>query len=200
MDEKKMEIISTPITKEDVDMIAERVFNESIKLLGGLRKLIEYRNLTWLPSLAEASYVIVLKEELFKTQYEIAEELGITEQTVKKILQADEELVEKYLKGELEKVDEHKAGGIAKLAYKKVKNEKGIFIKEEEMEVLGVEWAIKVLIRLRGVDFPVKKEDLEKKLKGIIIKGKPVEEILEKMEFPLKTPAEVLHEIKKNLS
>ena len=200
MDEKKMEIISTPITKEDVDMIAERVFNESIKLLGGLRKLIEYRNLTWLPSLAEASYVIVLKEELFKTQYEIAEELGITEQTVKKILQADEELVEKYLKGELEKVDEHKAGGIAKLAYKKVKNEKGIFIKEEEMEVLGVEWAIKVLIRLRGVDFPVKKEDLEKKLKGIIIKGKPVEEILEKMEFPLKTPAEVLHQIKKNLS
>ncbi len=200
MDEKKMEIISTPITKEDVDMIAERVFNESIKLLGGLRKLIEYRNLTWLPSLAEASYVIVLKEELFKTQYEIAEELGITEQTVKKILQADEELVEKYLKGELEKVDEHKAGGIAKLAYKKVKNEKGIFIKEEEMEVLGVEWAIKVLIRLRGVDFPVKKEDLEEKLKGIIIKGKPVEEILEKMEFPLKTPAEVLHEIKKNLS
>ena len=200
MDEKKMEIISTPITKEDVDMIAERVFNESIKLLGGLRKLIEYRNLTWLPSLAEASYVIVLKEELFKTQYEIAEELGITEQTVKKILQADEELVEKYLKGELEKVDEHKAGGIAKLAYKKVKNEKGIFIKEEEMEVLGVEWAIKVLIRLRGVDFPVKKEDLEKKLKGIIIKGEPVEEILEKMEFPLKTPAEVLHEIKKNLS
>jgi len=200
MDEKKMEIISTPITKEDVDMIAERVFNESIKLLGGLRKLIEYRNLTWLPSLAEASYVIVLKEELFKTQYEIAEELGITEQTVKKILQADEELVEKYLKGELEKVDEHKAGGIAKLAYKKVKNEKGIFIKEEEMEVLGVEWAIKVLIRLRGVDFPVKKEDLKEKLKGIIIKGKPVEEILEKMEFPLKTPAEVLHEIKKNLS
>ena len=200
MDEKKMEIISTPITKEDVDMIAERVFNESIKLLGGLRKLIEYRNLTWLPSLAEASYTVVLKEELFKTHYEIAEELGITEQTVKKILQADEELVEKYLKGELEKVDEHKAGGIAKLAYKKVKDEKGIFIKEEEMEVLGVEWAIKVLIRLRGVDFPVKKEDLEKKLKGIIIKGKPVEEILEKMEFPLKTPAEVLHEIKKNLS
>ena len=200
MNEKKMEIISAPITKEDVDVVAERVFNESIKLLGGLRKLIEYRNLTWLPSLAEASYTVVLKEELFKTHYEIAEELGITEQTVKKILQADEELVEKYLKGELEKVDEHKAGGIAKLAYKKVKNEKGIFIKEEEMEVLSVEWAIKVLIRLRGVDFPVKKEDLKEKLKGIIIKGKPVEEILEKMEFPLKTPAEVLHQIKKNLS
>ena len=66
MNEKKMEIISTPITKEDVDVVAERVFNESIKLLGGLRKLIEYRNLTWLPSLAEASYTVVLKEELFK--------------------------------------------------------------------------------------------------------------------------------------
>lgn len=59
--EKKMEIISSPIATEDIDFMAERVFNESIKILGGLKKLIEYRNLAWLPSLAEASYTVVLK-------------------------------------------------------------------------------------------------------------------------------------------
>lgn len=119
---------------------------------------------------------------------------------MKNILQADEELVEKYIKGELEKVDEHKAGGIAKLAYKRVKNERGIFIREEEMEVLGVEWAIKVLMRLRGTDFPVDKETLKSKLKGIVIKGKSINDIVEKMQFPLKSPSEVLHQIKINLS
>ncbi len=195
-----MEVITRPITDTNIDLLAERVFEESIKLLGGLRKLIDYRNLTWLPSLAEASYVIVLKEELLKTHFEIAEELGITEQTVKKILQADEEIILKYLKGEIEKVDIHKAGGIAKLAYKKVKEEKGIFIKEEELEVLGVEWAIKVLTRLRGVDFPLSKEDLKEKLKGLIIKNIPIDKIIEKMEFPVKTPAEVLHKIKTAIS
>ncbi len=195
-----MEVITRPITDTNIDLLAERVFEESIKLLGGLRKLIDYRNLTWLPSLAEASYVIVLKEELLKTHFEIAEELGITEQTVKKILQADEEIILKYLKGEIDKVDIHKAGGIAKLAYKKVKEEKGIFIKEEELEVLGVEWAIKVLTRLRGVDFPLSKEDLKEKLKGLIIKNIPIDKIIEKMEFPVKTPAEVLHKIKTAIS
>ena len=117
-----MEIIRAPIKKLDADSLAEKVFQESIRILGGLKKLLEYRNLTWLPSLAEAAYVIILKNEMLKTSKEIAKELGITEQTVKNILNADEKEVEKFLKGEIEKIDEHKAGGIAKLAYKKVKN------------------------------------------------------------------------------
>ncbi len=197
---KQMEVISKPITETDIDFLAERVFEESIKILGGLRKLIDYRNLTWLPSLAEAAYVIILKEELLKTHYEIAETLGITEQTVKKILQSNEELIQKYLEGEFEKIDFHKAGGIAKLAYKKVKEEKGIFIKEKELEVLGVEWAIKVLIRLRGANFPLTKEELKERLEGIVIKNIPANELVENMEFPVKTPAEILHKIKKILS
>ncbi len=189
------ETISKPISV-DIDHLAERVFEESINILGGLRKLVEYRNLTWLPSLAEAAYVIVLKNELMKTKGEIAKFLGITEQTVDNILKAKEEMVEKYLKGEVEKIDEHKAGGLAKLAYKRVKEEGGVFIRESELEVLGVDWALKVLIRLKGADFPLEKEQLKERLEGLVIKGKKIEEIIENMEFPVKSPAEVLHQIK----
>ena len=108
----------------DIDKMAEKVFFESIRQLGGLKKLIEYRNLTWLPSLAEAAYVVVLKNEAMKTYKEIAQELGITEQTVKNIATADEEEVIKYIEGEIEeRPKEHIAGGLAKLAYKKLKEE-----------------------------------------------------------------------------
>jgi len=48
----------------------------SLESINGLRRLVEYRNLTWLPSLAEATYVVVLKNEAFKTYGEIARELG----------------------------------------------------------------------------------------------------------------------------
>ena len=195
-EEEKPEVITSPVSATDVDHLAERVFQECINILGGLRKLTYYRNLTWLPSLAVASYAIVLKEELLKTQREIAEKLGITPQTVKNILQADEEEVKRFIKGEIEKVDEHKAGGIAKLAYRKVKEERGVFIREDELEVLGVDWALRVLIRLRGADFPLDKEALEKRLEGIIIKGKPIDQVIEKMKFPVRSPAEVLKQIK----
>ncbi len=194
--EEGMEVISSPIITSDVDHLAERVFQESIKILGGLRKITYYRNLTWLPSLAEAAYIVVLKGELLKTNREIAEELGITEQTVKNVLQADEKEVERYIAGEVEKVDEHKAGGIAKLAYKRVKKERGIFIREDELDVLGIAWALIVLTRLRGADFPLDREGLKMRLKNVQIKGVPSEQIIEKMKFPVKSPADVLRQIK----
>ena len=195
-DEEKMEVISSPISTADVDHLAERVFQECINMLGGLRRLTYYRNLTWLPSLAEAAYAVVLKGELFKTNREIAKELGISEQTVKNILQADEKEVERFIMGEVEKVDEHKAGGIAKLAYKRVKKEKGIFIREEELDVLGIAWALIVLVRLKGADFPLDRKELKTRLKGTTIKGVPAEEIIKKMKFPVKSPAEVLRQIR----
>ena len=192
-----MEVINTAVREIDVDALAEQVFYESINILGGLRKLIEYRNLTWLPSLAEAAYAVVMKEELMKTHKEIAFDLGLTPQTVQNILRADAQEVEKFIKGEIEKVDEHKAGGIAKLAYERVKKDKRITIKEKELEVLGVDWAIKVLTRLRGTDFPLDKEQLSERLKGVVIKDKPFEEIVNEIKFPVNTPAEVLKEIKR---
>jgi hypothetical protein len=196
-----MEIIARP-KGGNIDRMAEKVFYESIQLLGGLKRLIEYRNLTWLPSLAEAAYVIVLKNEAFKTYGEIARELGITEQTAKSIATADEEEVRKYIEGVLErKRGEHVAGGIAKLAYRKLKkegrlDEEEVVIHSEEMEVLDIDWAVHVLSKIRGLDFPVNKEHLAERLEGVIIKGKKIEEILEKLDYPIKTPAELLHKIK----
>lgn len=199
-----MEVIARP-RGGNIDKMAEKVFFESIKLLGGLKRLIEYRNLTWLPSLAEAAYVIVLKNEAFKTYKEIAKELGITEQTAKNIATADEQEVKKYIEGELEeRPREHIAGGIAKLAYKKLKeegklDEEEVEIKHDEIEVLGIDWAVHVLVRIKGLDFPVEKDQLIERLKGLVIKGKKAEEILEKLEYPIKTPAELLHKIKVHL-
>ncbi len=200
-----MEVIARP-RGGNIDKMAEKVFFESIKMLGGLKKLIEYRNLTWLPSLAEAAYVVVMKNEAFKTYKEIAKELGITEQTAKNIATADEDEVRRYIEGELEeRPKEHIAGGIAKLAYKKLKeegrlDEEEVEINHDELEVLGVDWAVHVLAKIKGLDFPVEKDQLIDRLKGMVIKGKKAEEILEKLEYPVKSPAELLHKIKVHLS
>ncbi len=199
-----MEVITRP-RGGDIDRMAEKVFLESIKLLGGLKKLVEYRNLTWLPSLAEASYVVILKNEAFKTYREIAEILGITEQTAKNIATADEEEVKRYIEGELEeRPREHIAGGIAKLAYKKLKEEgrfetEEVEMRREEMEVLGVDWAVHVLARIKGLDFPVEREKLEERLRGMVIKDRRIEDILSELEYPIKSPADLLHKIKVHL-
>ncbi len=197
-----MEVITKPVSTS-IDEMAEQVFTESIALLGGLRKLVEYRNLTWLPSLAEAAYVVVLRNEAMKSYAEIARELGITEQTVRNIATAKEERVKAYLVGEVEKPDEHIAGGLAKLAYQKLKREERlgeeVRLAQREAEVLGIDWAVHVLARIKGLDFPVEKEQLASRLGGLVIKGRQVEEILEKLEYPIKTPAELLHRIREQL-
>ncbi|WP_202318937.1 KaiC associated regulatory domain-containing protein [Archaeoglobus neptunius] len=198
------EVIARP-KGGNVDKMAEKVFYESIKLLGGLRRLIEFRNLTWLPSLAEAAYVVVLKNETLKTYGEIARELGITEQTAKNIVTADEEEVIKYLEGELEeRPKDHIAGGIAKMAYRRLKEEgkldtEEIEIRQEEMNVLDIDWAVHVLAKVRGLDFPASREELVERLGGMIIKGRKIEDILEMIEYPVKSPAELLHKIKLQL-
>jgi len=199
-----MEVIAKP-KGGNIDKMAERVFMESINILGGLKKLVEYRNLTWLPSLAEAAYVVVLKNETVKTYKEIAKALGITEQTARNIATADEDEVRKYLKGELEeRPREHIAGGIAKLAYRTLKEQgkleyEEVALGQEEIEVLDIDWAVHVLARLKGLDFPVSREQLKDRLKGMIIKGKNVEEILASLEYPIRTPAELLHKIKERI-
>ena len=196
-----MEIIKKPVGG-NIDEMAEKVFMESIKLLGGLKKLVEYRNLTWLPSLAEAAYVIILKNEAMKTYGEIAAMLGITEQTAKNIATADEKKVKEYIMGKEEQSKEHIAGGLAKLAYKKLKEEEGFESFEmgmKEAEALDIAWAVHVLAKIKGLDFPVGKDKLIERLHGMTIKGKSMEEILDRIEHPIQSPAELLHKIKENI-
>ncbi len=184
----------------EVDELAERVFLKAIEIVGGLKELVEFRNLTWLPSLAKASYAIVYREESGLTAEEIAEKLGMSKQSVRNILSADPEEVKKLIKGEEREISEHKAGGLAKLAYIKLKErgelERTTSMTDEMLEELGILWAGVVLHKIKGLDFPVRKEDLRDPLKGILIRGKPVEELLEKLPEEIKTPAELLHLLK----
>jgi predicted transcriptional regulator len=58
----------------------------------------------------------------------------------------------------------------------------------------GISWAAEVLRRLKGTDFPVTKDVLKEKLKGLYWKGIPIEKLLEEIEVnEFQTPAEVLH-------
>ena len=132
-----MEIIreANKDTAKKVDATAVRIFLKTLELVGGPRKLFEYRNLTWLPSLMEAAYVVALTREYGKTQQEVANELGLSSQTVRNILNANEEEVRKRVEQSEELAREthtHVAGGLAKLAYSRIKqgDEKISFLEE----------------------------------------------------------------------
>ena len=194
------------IQQYDIDTIAIRVFLKALEIIGGPRKLIELRNLTWITSLMEAAYAVVLADQSLKTEDEIAEFLGLTRQTVRNILRADPELVMQKLEGELrEKTPRaHTAGGLAKLAYKEIKEGRDylnffIYALQSASESLGIYWPIDVLRKIKGMDFPVGKEELAERLKGITIKNVPMEKILEKLEYPVKSPNDLLHRIRISL-
>ena len=194
------------IQQYDIDTIAIRVFLKALEIIGGPRKLIELRNLTWITSLMEAAYAVVLADQSLKTEDEIAKFLGLTRQTVRNILRADPELVMQKLEGELQEKTPraHTAGGLAKLAYKEIKEGRDylnffIYALESASESLGIYWPIEVLRKIKGIDFPVGKEELAERLRGLSIKNVPSEEILEKLDYPVKSPSDLLHKIRKSL-
>ncbi len=187
----------------DMDSMALRVFLKTLEILGGPRKLIEYRNLTWVTSLMEASYAVVLAEDGLKTEDWIAQFLGLTRQTVRNILRADPELVMKKLEGELhEKTPRaHTAGGLAKIAYREIKEGRDNIwiltsIMQETSEVLGIVWPVEVLKRIKGMKFPAEKDELLERLKGIPIKDRAADELLEKIEYPVKSPPDLLKKLR----
>ena len=209
--------IDKAVTSEaELEHLVNRVFFRSIDLLGGLSKLAEFRTLTWLPSLARAAFVVVLKEEYMKTDEEIAYKVGLTKNTVRNILRADPELALKKIKAMEELVSEeardlkvHTAGGIAKLAYKEVKEGKDAktlvhycsIVAEDIVKTLDIPWAYLVLRKTKGIKYPINSpEELKERLSGINIKGVPAEEVLENLQYPIKTPAYLLHEIKNYLT
>ena len=205
-------ILEVKTNDYEIKYLAERIFFKSIDLVGGLDKLAEYRNLTWLPSLARASFVIVLREEYLKTEDEIAKFVGISRNTVRQILRADPNLalykiehIDELNEEEKKQLKVHTAGGIAKLAYKLVKDgEDSQTVMEycrNMAEKITMEcdapWSYIVLKNIKGVHYPITSpETLIERLKHISIKGISGEEIVKNINYPIKNPAELLKEIK----
>jgi len=201
--------------EQDLERLVERVSLKAIDLLGGLSKLSEFRTLTWLPSLARASYVVVLKEEYIKPEEEIAAKVGLTKNTVKNILRADPTLamekikkLEELTKEESKEMKVHTAGGIAKLAYKFVKDGQDAqslvhycsLIAQDIVRDLDVPWAYLVLKNTKGIKYPITDGNvLQEKLKDVKIKNINIEEIIKLIHYPIKTPAALIHEIKQAL-
>lgn len=190
----------------DIDTEALRIFLKALEILGGPRKLIEYRNLTWLPSLMEAAYAILLQQVEKKTESEIAEFLGLTKQTVRNILRANPKVVQQKLQGELQdpSLKAHIAGGLAKLAYQEIqagRDHLALFHFAFSMasDVLGIAWPIQTLLRIKGLDFPAQKDQLVDRLKGITIRGIPVETLLEQLNYPVTSPADLLRQIRQRI-
>ncbi len=175
-----------------------RMLIEAMRILGGPRKLVYMRNLTWIPSLVRACYALLLRDAGY-TYEAIAEKLGSTKATVQKMLSADPEAVLRKIQSEGDiEIDDHVAGGIAKLAYKEMRrrvSEEEISLVSETAKVLGVDWAVETMTMIKGLDFPVDKDDLLERLRGVKIFNVPIEEILDNLRYPVRTPAELVKEI-----
>ena len=208
-------ILNVQINDNEVKYLAERVFFKSIDLLGGLNKLAEYRTLTWLPSIARASFAIVLKEEFLKTEDEIAEYIGLTRNTVRQILRADPNMalykiqhIDELTTEEKKQLKVHTAGGIAKLAYKYIKageDSQTVMeycrqISQEAVAQCDAPWAYLVLKNTKGTHYPIADAKvLEEKTGHLEIKGIKADEIIKNLHYPIKNPAELLKEIKEYL-
>jgi predicted transcriptional regulator len=66
-------------------------------------------------------------------------------------------------------------------------------------ESLGVFWSVEILKRMKGADFPLGKEELLERIKGLKVKEKNIEEILDKLSYPVGSPADLLAQIRENL-
>ncbi len=193
----------------NLEAFALRTFLKAIEIVGGLEKLAEYRTLTWLPSLARAVLAIIYKEDYNKTDEEIAQILGLTKQTVRNMLRANpeeamakiKELIEGGSEEEKKELKTHLAGGLAKIAYKEVKEGSdshalALDFLMRAAQIYDIPWGYQVLKSLKGTDFPINSPDLLKeRLKGILVHGKPIEELLPQLSYPLRTPAQLLKEL-----
>lgn len=201
----------------NLEQLVDRVFFKAIDLLGGLKHLAEYRTLTWLPAVARAAFVIVLREEYLKTEDEIARFVGISRVTVRNILRADPDLaMEKIRKYEEMSPEErrhlkvHVAGGLAKVAYRLVKEGQEAqtlleFCRSMSQEALETAqcdspWAYQVLKHIKGIRWPITDSKvLEERLMGLNIKGLDGKEVAKGLEYPIVNPAKLLKEIKEYL-
>ncbi|SMC08568.1 bacterio-opsin activator [Nitratiruptor tergarcus] len=205
------------IDEKGVERLVERVFFKSIDLLGGLKKLAEFRTLTWLPSLARAAFAIVLREEYLKPEDEIAEYVGLTRNTVRNILRADPDQamykiqhLDELSAQEKKELKVHTAGGVAKLAYRLVKEGQDSqtildfchTMAGEALQAASCEspWAYLVLKHTKGIGYPIVSDEvLGERLREISIKGVDGSTVAKGLVYPIKTPAQLLKEIKEYL-
>lgn len=203
-------VVEVKPIEEEPELWATRVFLKTLDILGGLKNLAEFRALTWLSSLARAAIVIVLREVFNKTEEEIAEYVGVTRDTVKHILHAspEEALAKAKSLGELsekerEKIPVHMAGGLTRKAFELIKNRGeepsiALLYASQTAQALDIPWAYAVLKRIKGIDFPVENPELlRERLTGLEIKDRNIEDLVERLEYPISSPAELLHKIKK---
>lgn len=110
----------------DVEAQALQVFLKAIEIAGGPRGLVEHRRLTWLPSLMEAAFAVVLHEDYKKTAEEIAQFLGLSSTAVREMLRAPTGAVVERLRGETPSAHNvHVAGGLARLAFQGLRKQQG---------------------------------------------------------------------------
>jgi probable regulatory domain-containing protein len=200
-----MVMVQDEIREVTPDALAMRIFLKALELAGGPQKLIEYRNLTWIPSLLQAAYAIVMSNEFNKTAEEIAETLGVSTQTIRNILHASPEKVKEKLAAELDsrEVKVHTAAGLAQWAYQEIQagNESVHFLEstfQQVSDLLDIAWPLEVLVRLRGKKFPISRQELSDLLKGIQVEGKPVEELINQLPETVNSPAQLLKSLKQS--
>ncbi len=198
--------------KDEIENFAERVF-KLIDLIGGLNKLAPFRTLTWLLSLARASFVVILREEYRKTEDEIVKHVGLTRNSVRNILRAkleiEPEKVEEFLEEQKEKDKEikiHVTGSIAKLAYKFVKEgEKSQILLEFSRKIsqdaiyeFDIPWVYLVLKNTKRLKYPINSQDelIERIGEIKLPNGVEIKNVLNKLKYPIINPSELLHEIK----
>ncbi len=205
-------VVEVKPIEEEPELWATRVFLKTLDILGGLKNLTEYRALTWLSSLARSAMVIVLREVFNKTEEEIAEYVGLTRQTVKNILRADPEAALSRVRNfgdlteeEREKIPVHMAGGLTKKAFELIRDRGeepaiALLYASQTAQALDVPWAYAVLKKIKGVDFPLEGPALLKeRLSGLDLKGQKAENVVDKLEYPISSPAELLKKMKKVL-
>lgn len=187
----------------DIDTLALKVFLKSLDIAGGPRKLIEHRNLTWVPALIEAAYAVVLANEAHKTADDIAQFLGLTVPSVRNILHADPERVQHRIQQALS--EEHReaeskthiAGGLAKLAYQRIARGDHatsvlMLLCEQVAEILGITWPADVMRRVKDLEFPLSREVLAAQLADVHIDRWPASQLIARLPESIVNPSMLL--------
>lgn len=72
----------------DIDQRAMRVLTSALKEVGGVSALVEHQEQAIMPSLVQACYAVVLREDAHVPPNEIADFLGISEGAVASVFEA----------------------------------------------------------------------------------------------------------------